>query len=193
LPSAIYILQPGSVKTNAVLRPMLLGIYFFTVCVVVGRRINLAWYDGLGSVDKDAYVDSRVLMPEWLFKFLVYMFHTHQEKRLMLYMLFTFFFYCVTVIGISWIIGLVLFRDTDHLSQAYWYGLLLYCVGEFVVLVFASAYFCAKTIVQSAKKMQDYETGAFKEYLEEQGIDEQEGGTDKIVKMADHLSRHHNQ
>jgi hypothetical protein len=164
---------------------MIIGIYFFVICAVVGRRINRSHIEGLETMDKDSCCESRVLLPEWLFKYLMFMIRGGYEKKLELFIVVGFLLYTLLVFLASWLLGLVLFRSTDDLGKVYGYGFALYLIIEFVVAILLLVGWFARSAIYSMKKMQDYEISFDSHLLENQDEDD---GRDKITKMAEHMS-----
>jgi hypothetical protein len=165
---------------------MILGLYYFITCIVVGQKITSLGFGSLESIDKDSCCESRLLIPEWLFKYIALMIRSGNQRKLGIFMIVGLFFYSLLVLVASWLFGLVLFRSIDKPGQVFGYGFSLYLIIEFTIGIALMVYWFIQSFIVSMKKMQDYEI-SFDAKMADGFDDEDSGNTDKITKMADKI------
>lgn len=165
---------------------MLLGIYYLIVCIVVGTQINSDDTKDLERIFKDACCDTRVLIPEWLYKYIVFMIRGDRNTKLGVLVIFGFIFYCMIAMFASWIFGFALLRSTEKLGDVFGFGLVLYMTFEIALFCILGGYWWAKTTLASRKEMQQLEDYIIKN-AEDSGESIQT--TDRASLIDDHMSR----
>lgn len=168
---------------------MILGFYFFVVVVLVGRKINASVMDVSDSKDKDTCCDSRLLVPTWLAKYLMFMILGEHQRKLAMMMVMWGMLYTFYVFLLSWLFGWILFRSTRTPWEMFGYGLLLYIVIELTIGLFFVAYWVSQATVDSWKRMRSFEFD-FDKQMEEEGTENYNARDpdQKLDKMAQRLA-----
>jgi hypothetical protein len=160
---------------------MILGLYFFVLCVVVGGKITAIGVDDIERIDEHSTCESRFLMPEWMFKYIGMMIRSGHEKKLGIFLIVGLVLYAILVVLMSWLFGLVLFRSTEHPGLVFGYGFALYLIIEFTIGIILLLYWFIQSLVLSMKKMSDLEIAFTTRLSDDFGYDD--NTKDKVTKI----------
>lgn len=163
---------------------MIIGIYFFIACVIVGYKINQNHHESIERMDKDSCCESRTLVPEGLFAYMVFMIRSGLSQRLGIFLIVGFILYALFFFLTSWLVGLVLFRSTEDPGKVLGYGFALNLIFELVIFFILTIYWLTKLVTESFRKMKDYDA-VLSKHLHD---NDEEQGRDRTASMADHLS-----
>lgn len=163
---------------------MLVGLYFFCVCVYVAKGINDLGFNDTKTLDNGRFCDRKELVPEPVFKYIEWMVGSNQMHRLHMYMITMLFLYFGFIIGASFFFGTLITWGNADSSQAkvFFLGLLAYMMIDIVGFMGVMVIMMIKSFIYSFKQRDEY---AMK-VAEDDDDDSYDGATfhDRMIQRA---------